>query len=167
MGEIRKAAEQRTSNNWHHAQAPPWSISPSPASPQKASYLCEDAGTPLQAWGSPRKSSDHFCHVISAPGALAALTQTTWAVDATSSCKATSRLVLTKAFGGSCKSRTPRTWANLSTCRLWAAAAVQGVVIRDSGPCLRCRMLFQVLCSLVFLSPVQSSQAPLNTQTSN
>lgn len=85
--------------------------------------------------------------------ALAALTQTTWAVDATS------RLVLTKAFGGSCKSRAPGTCANLSTSRLWAAAAAQGVVIWGSEPCLRCRMLLRCFCSLVFISPVQSRQA--------
>lgn len=72
------------------------------------------------------------------------------------------RLVPTKAFGGSCKSRAPGTWANLSTCRLCAAAAVQGAVIWDSEPCLRCRMLFR--CSLVFISPVQSSSQHCNFQ---
>lgn len=39
----------------------------------------------------------------------------------------------------------PGTWAKLSTSRLWAAAAVQGVVIWDSEYSLRSRDAFQVL----------------------
>lgn len=98
---------------------------------------------------------------------LAALTQTPGLWMPQTSVGPTSRLVLNKAFGGSCKSRAPGTWANLSTSRLWAAAAVQGIVIWDSEPCLKCRMLFRCFCSLMFISPVQSRQAPLNTRTSN
>lgn len=40
---------------------------------------------------------------------------------------------------------------------------MQGVVIWDSEYSVRSRMLFRCFCSLMFISPVQSRQAPLNT----
>lgn len=55
--------------------------------------------------------------------ALAAPAQTTRAVDATSIRKAHEQAGAYQGIDGSCKSRAPGTWANLSTSRLWAAAA--------------------------------------------
>lgn len=171
MGEIRESAEQRTviktqqssGLNWHHGQAPLW-FSPPAQALLKACYLWEDAGIPLQAGGSPQKGRDHCCHVLSAAGAGSGCsgTKAHGLGMPPAPLGSPGRLVPTKAFGGSCKSRAPGTWANLSTCRLSAAAAVQGAVIWDSEPCLRCRMLFR--CSLVFISPVQSSSQHSNFQ---
>lgn len=168
MGEIRKSGKQRTIvKNWHHAQAPPWSISPTPASPQNACYVCEDAGIPLRAWGSPQKGSNQLLprHICSRSWLwlLQHKPPGLWMPQA--SIRHTSSLVPTKALMAHAKAELQGPGQTSAPPDF--GQQLQGAVIWDSEPCLRCRMLFWCFCSLVFISPVQSRRAPSNTLTSN